>query len=167
VNEAEVVRVLTDLPDVAVLTAGPDNGAPEVAWGDSFFYYEPDGPTDRKFPFATLVIKDYPGFDTASKLDRPGVFRVNLSVGRARFTELFGFPPEDFPAHQDAYDFTALDRVVPHPVYAKQGWVSILVPGEATREQLSALVAHARQRAVDRYKPPRQTGTESQADGSS
>jgi hypothetical protein len=41
-SEEELVRALTDLPGVAVLTAGPANGAPEVAWGDSFFYYAPD-----------------------------------------------------------------------------------------------------------------------------
>jgi hypothetical protein len=41
------------------------SGAPEVAWGDSFFFYDPDGdaPTDRRMPFATIVTNDYDGND--------------------------------------------------------------------------------------------------------
>ena len=142
------------------LTAGQQNGAPEVAWGDSFFYYDPDDsiPADRRMPFATIVVKDYPGFDVASELDRPGVFRLNLAVGREHFEELFGFPPAAFPAHQDAFDFTALDRVMPHPVYATQGWACVLVPGEQTEDQVSALITRAHRRAKDRYERSRRAG---------
>jgi hypothetical protein len=156
VTEEELVHALTELPGVVAVTAGQANGAPEVAWGDSFFFYDPDNiPTGRRFPFATLVTKDYPGFDTASNLDRPGVFRLNLAVGRAYFEQMFGFPPAAFATHENAFDFTVLDRPLPHPVYAKQGWVCILVPGEHTKDQVSALIIHAYQRAKDRYKPPR------------
>ena len=155
-DEEELVRALTHLPGVVTLTAGPENGAPEVAWGDSFFYYDPDDsiPADRRMPFATIVVKDYPGFDTASNLDRPGVFRLNLALGRARFAELFGFTPAEFAAHQDAFDVTALDRVIPHPVYATQGWASVLVPDSQTKDQVAELIAHAHHRAKDRYRPP-------------
>ena len=41
-------------------------------------------------PFATIVTKDYTGFDTASDLNRPGVFRLNVGVGRDTFRALFG-----------------------------------------------------------------------------
>ena len=142
-------EAIADLPGVVTLTAGPDNGAPEVAWGDSFFYYDPDDsiPADRRMPFATVVVKDYPGFDTSSKLDRPGVYRLNLAVGRQRFTELFGFAPAEFAAHRDEFDFAALDRLIPHPVYATQGWAAILVPS-----RLPDLIAEAYQRAKDRYR---------------
>ena len=148
------MQALSDLPGVVVVTAGPDNGAPEVAWGDSFFFYDPGSsiPADQRFPFATIVIKDYPGFDTASRLDRPGVFRLNLAVGRERFEELFGFAPAGFASHEQAFDFTVLDRVLPHPVYARQGWISVLVPGDQTEDQVSALIHHAHQRAKDRYE---------------
>ena len=33
-----------------------------------------DLPADHKFPFATIVTKDYGEFDCASNLNRPGVF---------------------------------------------------------------------------------------------
>jgi hypothetical protein len=153
-DEAEVLRLLAALPGVVVVTPGPDSGAPEVAWGDSFAFYDPDGVGDaaRRFPFATVVTKDYPGFDTESRLDRPGVFRLNLPAGRAVFTQLFGFPPADLDAHRGEFAFDALDRLVPHPVYGPQGWLSVVVPGPSTERQVRELVAHAHERARRRYE---------------
>ena len=90
-TEGEVALLLEGLPGVLAVTASSDNGAPEVSWGDSFFFYDPDQTADRRHPFATIVTKDYPGFDTSPKLDRPGVFRLNLAVGRETFRRLFGF----------------------------------------------------------------------------
>jgi hypothetical protein len=157
VTEDEVVRILSELPGVVVVTASQANGAPEVAWGDSFFYYEPDdsAAVDRRLPFATIVTKDYEGFDTSSNLNRPGVFRLNLAVGRRRFEELFGFPPAEFGAHEREFDFALLDRLMPHPVYAIQGWVSVLVPGAETAAQMLRLIGDAYQRARSRYRPRR------------
>jgi hypothetical protein len=156
-NEAELARTLIALPGVAVTVASKENDAPEVAWGDSFFYYDPqDVPEDRRFPFATIVVKDYPGFDTESDLDRDGVFRLNLAVGRDYFTKLFGFPPTEFDEHRSEFDFTALDRVIPHPVYAPQSWVSILVPDTAP---VRDLIAHTYERAKSRHRTGRREGT--------
>ena len=134
------------------MVAGEDNGAPEVAWGDSFFFYDPgDDPANRKMPFATIVTKDYPGFDTVSNLDRPGVYRLNIAVGRRRYQELFGHAPAAHADHSGDYDYAALDRVLPHPVYAVQGWASVLNPGEATAERARALLAEAHARAAERH----------------
>jgi len=155
-TEEEIIRFVAGLPGVAVVTASEANGAPAVAWGDSFFFYDPEGdtPADRRLPFATIVTQDYQGFDTASNLDRPGVFRLNVAVGRARFQELLDYPP-DAHADQAGIDYTALDRVLPHPVYATQGWVSILNPGEATGEMARSLLVDAHARAADRQRPRR------------
>src|ERR671933_804642 len=95
-DEAEVVRLIGALPGAVVITAGPDSGAPEVAWGDTFAFFDPD---DDRTEFA----------------------------------------------------FDALDRLVPHPVYGRQGWVSVLVPGPATERQVRELVAHAHERARRQY----------------
>jgi hypothetical protein len=156
-TEAEIIRALADLPGVVVVVASEENGAPEVAWGDSFFFYDPDNadPGNRRLPFATVVTKDYPGFDTASDLDRPGVFRLNLAVGRDHFNELFGFAPDEFAERQTGFDFTALDRIIPHPVYARQAWVSALVPGADSEKQVQELIGHAYERARRRYRSGR------------
>jgi uncharacterized protein DUF6194 len=158
VTEDDIIRCVVSLPDVAVVTASETNGAPEVSWGDSFFFYDPeegDPPGDRRFPFATIVTKDYDGFDTASNLDRVGIYRLNISVGRTKFEDLLGYPPAAHAEHQADFDYAALDQVLPHPVYATQAWVSILNPGEATSAQARSLIADAHARAAARYRPHR------------
>ena len=154
-NESDIIQFVSGLPGVVVVTAGADNGAPEAAWGDSFFFYDPNGesPSDRRLPFATLVVKDYEGFDTASALNRPGVFRLNLAVGRARFQQLLGHPPAARSEHHPDVDYTAADRILPHPGYAAQGWIAVLNPGEATAAQVRDLLEEARIRAAERYRP--------------
>ena len=107
--------------------------------GDLFYMYDPD----PMFPFATLITKDNE-FDSHSKLDRPGVFRLNIGVGKATFQRLFG------TAATGDQDFTAQDVVMPHPVYGRQYWVSVLNPTDATFEALEPMLAEAYQLVVDR-----------------
>ena len=154
-TEDEIIEFAGGLPGVDVLTAGEANGAPEVAWGDSFFYFDPerDIPADQRFPFATIVTRNYPGFDEASNLDREGVFRLNISVGRRSFEKLFGYPPARHAGRQNGFDYAAIDTVIPHPVYATQGWASILNPGERTGEQAKTLLTEAHGRAAARHRP--------------
>ncbi|GLY20765.1 DUF6194 family protein [Micromonospora sp. NBRC 101691] len=155
-REEDVVAFVGALPGVELLTAGPETGAPEVAWGDHFFYYDPERvlPADRRMPFATIVVKDYPGFDTASDLDRDGVFRVNVAVGRQVFEDLFGYPPAAQAEHHGDHDYAALDRMLPHPLYATQGWISVLNPAPTTAGQLRDLLTGAHARAAARYRRP-------------
>jgi hypothetical protein len=152
----EISAFVTGLPGVVAVVASEANGAPEVAWGDSFFFYDPEGntPANRRMPFATIVIKDYAGFDTASNLNRPGVFRLNIGVGRKVFEELIGDPP----GRAAGFDAAAIDTLIPHPVYADQGWVAILNPGEQTAGLARALLMDAHARAVRRHGRRRAIG---------
>lgn len=151
-TEDELIEYGRTLPGVVVDTVGEGSGAPEIAWGDSFFYFDPeDDPQNRLHPFATIVTKDYTGFDEASDLDRPGVFRLNIAVGRAAFLDLLGYAPPQHAEHAGEFDYTQLDELLPHPVYAAQGWVSILNPGEWTLETAKGLIADARDLAAKRH----------------
>lgn len=147
-DEAGIRRYVAEtFAGVAVMIASAADGSPEIAWGDTFCFYDPDDlEAARRFPFATIVTKDYGDFDNASNLDRPGVFRLNVSLGRATFDSLFGAGGE--------YDFTAVDRLMPHPVYGAQHWISVLNPSEATFETVKPLLAEAYERAVNRYRSP-------------
>lgn len=155
-TEDDIINFVTALTGVDVLTASQENGAPEVAWGDSFVYYDPGSniPEDRRFPFATIVVSDYEGFDTESDLNRPGVFRLNINVGRKEFERLTGHAPAAHAEHHGEFNYAALDVVVPHPVYATQGWVSILNPDRIS-EQARDLLTGAHGRAVARHRPAR------------
>lgn len=108
-TEDDIIAFVTSLSGVAAITASEANGAPEISWGDSFFFYDPDGElqTSRRMPFATMVTKDYDGFDTASNLNRPGVFRLNIAVGRAAFERLIGYPPAASVDQSSRWDYRA------------------------------------------------------------
>jgi uncharacterized protein DUF6194 len=155
VTEDDIVQFVATLPRAAAMMASQATGAPEVAWGDWFFFYDREGetPPDRRFPFGTIVTKDYDGWDTFSQLNRPGVFRLNIAVGRHRFEDLMGYPPAEHAKKQQLFDYTALDRLLPHPVYGSQGWVSILNPGDTTGEQAKSLLTEAHARATERRRP--------------
>lgn len=103
-------------------------------------------------PFATIVTKDYEGFDTASDLSRPGVYRLNIAVGRTAFEELIGYAPAAHASQAEPFDYAAADRLMPHPVYATQGWVAIVNPDHATADLARRLLANAHARAAKRYK---------------
>ncbi|WP_407653478.1 DUF6194 family protein [Actinoplanes oblitus] len=140
-----LVEHILRLPGVTQLIAGPGTGAPELSWGDRFFF----AGEDRMRPFATIVVQDVPGFDERSDLDRPGVFRLNVELGRERFKALFGYGPEQFTEHESAIDFTASGRWFPHPVYAVQGWGSMIDPDPAV---VQPLLEHARARSAARLR---------------
>ena len=146
-DEAGITRyIATTFVGVDVVVASLDNGAPEIAWGDSFFIYDPDRNLEetRRFPFATIVTKDYGDFDNASNLDRPGVFRLNIGVSKKTYAHLFGKTKE--------HDFTALDRLMPHPVYGRNHWACVLNPSELTFELIKPLLKEAHAIAVGRVE---------------
>lgn len=103
----QILAFVGSLEGVAVLIASEEGGAPEVAWGDSFFYDVPVGEelNYQQQPFATLACSDYVGFDVESQLDRPGMFRVNIAVGRERYRHLLGHVAPDHQQHQSDYDY--------------------------------------------------------------
>ncbi|WP_341893469.1 DUF6194 family protein [Variovorax sp. YR752] len=113
----------------------------DVADDNTFFFHG----ADNKFPFATIVTKDS-AFDSASNLNRPGVFRLNVGVGKETFRALFG------DAEPSGIDYMALDQLMPHPVYAKMYWVSVINPSAATFETVKPLLAEARNLATARDK---------------
>lgn len=121
--------------------------------GNSFFFANPhrDAAAEHKFPFATLVANDK--YDSTSNLSRPGVFRLNVGVAKETFRLLF--PPSAGGA-EPSHDFTALDRVMPHPVYGMMFWVCVLNPSNATFESIKPLLAEAFDTAAKRYakSPP-------------
>jgi Family of unknown function (DUF6194) len=109
--------------------------------GYTFFFYGPD----RKLPFATIATVDNE-YDRVSNLDRPGVFRLNIGVSKQTFQSLFGTGKVDV----SAYDFTALDTIMPHPDYSAQSYLCVLNPSDTTYQKLRPLLAEAYELAVKR-----------------
>ena len=137
----------------ATMPTGPDPEAirrfiteryPETdvieAMSAMFFSVDPE----KHWPnFATIVEHD--DYDTRSELTRPGVFRLNLGVGKDTFLRLVGDQTEP--------DYVSLDQVFPHPDYAAQRWISILNPSQATFDELvRPLLDEAHARVVRQFR---------------
>ncbi len=123
-----------------VLEVAPREGdeAPQIAWGDHFFYYSPDGTVPQHTqPYATIVTKDYPD-DTLSNLDAEGRWRLNIHVGSARARQLArdsasgvdSNSVDSSGADSSGVDFSEVDTILPHPVYGRLGWIAIVNPGQ-------------------------------------
>jgi hypothetical protein len=147
-TQAQIVELVGGWPHVLVFTPGPNDGSPEIAWGDNFFYYAPDGimPTTTQ-PFATIVTKNYPG-DEQSQLDRDGVFRVNIHPSKKSFTRHVSTEAADFEVDAAA----ALDRIIEHPVYGSLGWVAVLNPGQQSLTVTRELLREAYELDQRRYE---------------
>jgi glyoxylase-like metal-dependent hydrolase (beta-lactamase superfamily II) len=149
----DITDHVAELKGVLVLRPQPGDGTPEISWGDVFFSYAPDGPVPAAQPFATIVTKDYPD-EPGSGLDRPGAFRLNISVSAADFHRIIGRTSKE--ASGEDYDASAVDTWFPHPVYGRAGWVSVVNPGLRTRETALGLVdaAHESARARSERRQP-------------
>ena len=99
---------------------------------DNLFFYIGD---HRQLPFATLITNDL--YDRDSDLSRPGVYRLNIGVGKATFQSLLQGEAAE------GHDFTALNLLMPHPLYGQMFWVCILNPSEASWPNVQGLLAEA------------------------
>jgi hypothetical protein len=112
-DPAEITRYVT--------ATYPDTVAAEAMGGTFFSCNEDSWPN-----FATIATGD--DFDDASDLGREGVFRLNIGVTGRTFDRYVD--PSVEPDH------AALDRILPHPLYAAQHWLSILNPSSASFETI-------------------------------
>jgi hypothetical protein len=117
-----------------------------TAYTYSFYFYG----SERMLPFATMATADNE-HDRVSALDRDGAYRLNVGVSRETYRSLFG---DEKPRLGSAgviegdHDFTARDRILPHPHYAPQSWVCVVSPSDETFETVRSLLREAYERAV-------------------
>jgi len=127
-----------------ILETWPETDVVE-ALGAAFFSLD----AEKHWPnYATIVTTDEHDEGAPSNLARPGVFRLNIGVGRETFQRLVRGMVEP--------DHAAFEQILPHPVYAKQLWISILNPSDATfRDVVMPLLTEAHDRlAAARTRHP-------------
>jgi hypothetical protein len=122
-------------------------------YGEKSLFYNPDNLLPKGIYFATIKEVDGPN-DKASKLDRGGVYRLNFGVTKATYEKLFGTKPAR-PTKggivNTGHDFTALNYLTPHPIYAWLYWVSILNPEDVVLERVSKLLEESYQQVLKKY----------------
>jgi Family of unknown function (DUF6194) len=122
-------------------------------YGEKSFFYNPDKLLTKGLYFATLKEKDGPN-DKVSNLDREGVYRLNLGISKQSYEDLFGTKPKR-PLKgcfvDTGHDFTQLDILTPHPIYAWLHWVAILNPNEKSMMQIKELMDETYQAVLQKY----------------
>lgn len=124
------------------------------SWGEKGIFYNPDHVLKRGVYVLTIKEKDG-DHDKGSNLNRNGIYRVNIGLRKPTFQQLFGA----IPARPEAggivnmdCDFTRTDTILPHPVYAWMGWISILNPSEDTFEKMKPLIQEAYEFSGEKFK---------------
>lgn len=123
------------------------------SWGETGIFYNPGQALKRGVYVLTIKQRDGAN-DKSSRLDREGVYRVNLGLRRGTFQALFGPLPKRPPAGgvvELDVDFTRTNVLLPHPVYAWMGWVCALNPTEETFEQIKPLIQESYQYAKEKF----------------
>lgn len=123
------------------------------SWGERGIFYNPENKLKRGVYILTLKEKDGEN-DSASKLNRVEVYRVNLGVRKETFLNMFGViparPVKGGVVDMD-YDFTATDKIMPHPVYGWMSWLCCLNPSDKTFEKLKPLIEEAYEYAKEKF----------------
>jgi hypothetical protein len=136
----------------AVVSAFPGL-APKRSWGETSLFYNPDGSLPHGVYFSTVKQQDGVN-DKASSLDRPGVFRLSFGLPAGDYEALFG-PRPARPAKggcvATGHDFTAVDELMPHPVYGWMGWVQILSPSRRSFAEIQPLLSAGYESVVQKY----------------
>src|SRR4051812_30368258 len=126
----QIISAVREFDGSLVVQPDSASGLPELAWGDAFFYYAPDGVMpERTQPYGTIITKNYPD-DLRSDLDHPGRFRVNIHVARDLMLSVV-----------DGEDPSEPDSFVAHPLYGDAGWVSVVNPAAHTSDRVLALLS--------------------------
>ena len=123
------------------------------SWGEDGIFYNPGGKLKRGVYVLTVKEKDGEN-DKSSKLDRDNVYCINLGIRKDTFSKMFGNIPKR-PAKGCVvdmdYDFSSINKVMPHPVYAWMGWIRIINPSEENFEKLKPLIEEAYNYANEKY----------------
>jgi hypothetical protein len=84
------------------------------------------------------------------------VYRVSFGLSRTTFVELFGDvparPPKGGVVALPDHDLTALDQLMPHPVYAWMSWVQVLNPTSERFDSLRDLLTSSVDLARDKWR---------------
>lgn len=123
------------------------------SWGEKGIFYNPNGKLKRGVYILTVKEKDGEN-DKSSDLNRENIYRINLGIHKKTFTEMFGAAPKrpekggivDMP-----YDFTTINQIIPHPVYAWMRWICVLNPSANTFDKLKPLINEAYEYAKEKY----------------
>ena len=138
---------------VEKIVSAYDGVSPKSTWGETSLFYNPGKMLPNGVYFCTIKEKNGDN-DKASDLDRDEVFRLSIGISKTTFEKLFGLKPKR-PAKgcivDTGNDFTAINELMPHPIYGWMSWVQILSPSESSFARLLPLLSEAHSNAIIKF----------------
>jgi len=134
---------LSNLKDVVLIES----------WGERGIFYNPNRALKRGVYVLTVKEKDGDN-DKGSMLNRDNAYRINVGLRKENFIKQFGYIPKRPAAGQIVkmnFDFTAMDIIMPHPVYAWMGWVCVLNPSDKTFEDFKPMIQESYEFAKEKF----------------
>jgi hypothetical protein len=122
-------------------------------WGETSLFYNPGKLLPNGVYFCTIKEKNGSN-DKASGLDRKGVFRLSIGLSKATYENMFGAKPRrpnKGSIIDTNHDFTALDELMPHPIYGWMSWAQVLNPTESTFKRIFPCMTEAYENAVIKF----------------
>jgi hypothetical protein len=123
------------------------------AYRERSFFYNPNSSLPNGIYFTTIKESDGPN-DKASNLNRDGIYRLSLGVGKKQYQQLFGDVPKR-PAKGEIvnvdFDFTTTGMLMPHPIYAWLAWVCINNPDNQNLDLLKHLLDISYQNVLTKF----------------
>ncbi len=126
---------------------------PKSSWGETSLFYNPGKLLPNGVYFCTIKEKNGQN-DKSSDLDRPGIFRLSIGIKKETYESYFGKSPkrpEKGGIINTGHDFTALNTLMPHPIYGWMSWVQILNPSESEFQKILPLISEAHSGAVIKF----------------
>lgn len=126
----------------------------KFAYSETTYFYNPDQQLTNGVYFLTIKERNGPN-DVSSNLDKKGVFRVSFKPDPVTYTTHFGKKPARPGKGKTVdlnYNFQAVDRWMPHPVYAWMGWTMVLNPSEETFQNLEIFIRESYTNAVHKFE---------------
>lgn len=123
-------------------------------YGELSFFYNPDNQLPKGIYLTTIKEKDGPN-DKASKLNRKDVYRLNIGISQKKYEALFGKKPtrpQKGGIVNTGHDFSELNILTPHPIYAWLHWVSIVSPDENSQPIIIGLLEDSYQIAKIKFQ---------------
>lgn len=144
ISEQELTRLILDRYEGLIC---------KEAYRETTFFYNPDQLLPNGIYVCTIKSEDGPN-DKASDLNRASVYRLSCGLPADKYYDLFGAKPKRPAKGQTVdleVDFTALDQIIPHPIYAWMGWVCVNNPEEETLRHFLALMDFSYEKAKRAY----------------
>lgn len=138
---------------IQLITSELEGVVPKSSWGETSLFYNPGKQLPNGVYFCTIKEKDGDN-DKSSDLNRDSVFRVSIGISKSQYEQHFGVKPnrpEKGGIVKTGHDFTKLDELMPHPIYAWMSWVQILSPSEQSFEKTLPLIKDAHASAIVKF----------------